>query len=74
MKAYNRPALLAKKRHGATESLEGDYIDIRILGRGEELLGWIEISGTRAMKLPNITTVRWVEVIASVIAAALVNQ
>ena len=74
MKAYNRPALLAKRRHNATESLEGDYIDVKILGRGEDLLGWIELSGTRAMKLPDITTVKWVEVIASIIAAALVNQ
>lgn len=70
--AYNRPALLAMKRKDPTDSLEGDYIDIGIYGRGDELVGWIEISGTRTMKLPDVATIRWVEVIASTIAAALI--
>jgi hypothetical protein len=69
--AYNRPGLLAMKRMDSTDSLEGDYIDIGIYGRGDELVGWIEISGTRTMKLPDVTTIRWVEVIASIIAVAL---
>ncbi len=73
-KAYNRPGLFARRRLNVTQSLEGDYIDVKILGIGEELLGWIEISGTRTMKLPDITTIRWVEVMASIIAAALVKQ
>jgi hypothetical protein len=70
-KAYNRPALFARRRPSETDSLEGDYIDVRILGEGEDLLGWIEMSGTRTMKLPDISTIRWVEVIASIIAVAL---
>jgi uncharacterized Zn finger protein (UPF0148 family) len=73
-KTYNRPGLFARRRPSASESLEGDYIDVKILGVGEDLLGWIEISGTRTMKLPDITTIRWVEVIASILAAALVKQ
>jgi len=73
-KTYNRPALFARRRLSAAESLEGDYIDVKILGVGEDLLGWIEISGTRTMKLPDVTTIRWIEVIASIIAAALVKQ
>ncbi len=73
-RAYNRPGMLARRRLGPSDSLEGDYIDVKILGPGEDLLGWIEISGTRTMKLPDITTIRWVEVIASIIAAALVKH
>ena len=69
--AYNRPGLLTMKRVDSTDSLEGDYIDVGIYGRGDELVGWIEISGTRTLKLPDVTTIRWVEVIASTIAAAL---
>jgi hypothetical protein len=69
--AYNRPALLTMKRKDSTDSLEGDYIDTGIYGRGDELVGWIEISGTRSMKLPDIVTIRGVETIASIIAAAI---
>jgi hypothetical protein len=72
-KTYNRPALFARRRLNASDSLEGDYIDVKILGLGDDLLGWIEISGTRTMKLPDATTIRWIEVIASVVAAALVK-
>lgn len=71
LRAYNRPRLLNMRRMDNTESLEGDYIDTGIYGQGNELLGWIEISGTRAMKLPDVETIRWVEVIASILAAAL---
>ncbi len=69
--AFNRPVLLTMKRTDPTDSLEGDYIDVGIYGPGNELVGWIEISGTRTMKLPDVATIRWVEVIASTIAAAL---
>lgn len=70
--AYNRPGLLTIKRKDPTDSLEGDYVDTGIYGSGDELVGWIEISGTRTMKLPDVTTIRWVEAIASIIAAALI--
>jgi len=68
---YNRPGLLTMKRKDPTDSLEGDYIDTGIYNSEDELVGWIEISGTRTMKLPDVTTIRWVEVTASIIAAAL---
>lgn len=69
---YNRPGLFTMNRKDPTDSLEGDYIDIGIYGKGDDLLGWIEISGTRMMKLPDAATIRWVEVIASIIAAAMI--
>jgi ribosomal protein L40E len=73
-KAFNRPGLLTMRRRTALDSLEGDYIDTRIYGTSDELLGWIEVSGTRLMKLPDAATVRWIETIASIIGAALMYQ
>ncbi len=73
-RAYNRPALLTMRRRTTYDSLEGDYLDTKILGPNDKLLGWIEISGTRLMKLPDPVTIRWVEAIASIIAAALISQ
>jgi hypothetical protein len=69
---YNRPGLLSvMKRRTSADSVEGDYIDTKIYGANDTLLGWIEISGTRTMKLPSVTTIRWIELIASIIGAAL---
>lgn len=69
--AYNRPLLLGLKRRSLNDSLEADYIDSFILGLNDELLGWIEISGTRTGKLPDAATVRWVEAAAALIGVAL---
>jgi hypothetical protein len=68
---YNRPVLLGAKRLTAEDSLEGDYIDYHIFGVNGELLGWIETSGTRTGKLPNTTTIRLIEIIASMIGVAI---
>ena len=73
-KTFNRPGLLAMKRATMSDSLEGDYIDTKIFGANDELLGWIEISGTRLMKLPDASAIRWVEVVASTIGLALMLQ
>lgn len=69
--AYNRPMLLGLKRRSLNDSLEADYVDSLILGQNEELLGWIEFSGTRTGKLPDAVTIRWVEAAGGIIAAAL---
>lgn len=69
--AYNRPMLLGLKRRSLNDALEADYLDSFILGANEELLGWIEISGTRTGRLPDAVTIRWVEAAGAIIAAAL---
>jgi hypothetical protein len=69
--AMNRPGLVGLKRRSLTDGLEADYIDTFIVGPHEELLGWIEISGTRTGKLPDVATIRWVEAAASLIAIAI---
>ncbi len=72
--AFNRPGLLSSRRSTVSQSLEGDYIDVKILGPYDDLLGWIEISGTRTMQLPDTATVRWVEMIASIVALAVMYK
>jgi len=69
-KAYNRPILLDSKRRASNEALEGDYIDVHFFDPNDELLGWIEISGTRTGLLPDASVIRWIEIIGSIIGAA----
>jgi hypothetical protein len=73
-KAFNRPVLLTMKRRTATDSLEGDYLDVKIWGAFDDLLGWIEISGTRTMQLPDIESIRWIETVASIVGAAVMYK
>lgn len=74
IESYDRSALLGMRRLSPSDSLEADYIDIWIQGVNGKLLGWIEISGTRTAKLPDVLTIRQIEVIASIIGAALVQR
>lgn len=69
--AYNRPLLLGLRRRSLNDCLEADYIDTYIVGQNEDLLGWIEYSGTRTGKLPDAATIRWIEAAAAVISAAV---
>jgi hypothetical protein len=70
----NRPILLRAKRKTEDEALEADFIDTLILGPGDELMGWIEYSGTVAGKLPDMMAVRYIEVIAGILGAAMTVQ
>lgn len=74
IESYDRSALLGMRRLSPSDSLEADYIDIWIQGVNGKLLGWIEISGTRTAKLPDVLTIRQIEIIASIIGAALVQR
>ncbi len=68
---YSHPILLGSSRKSLTDSVEGDYLDVMIFGRGGEAVGWIEIAGTRAGKIPDVTTIKWMETISCVIGAAI---
>ncbi len=70
---FNRPALLKSRRHGPDDALEADYLDVHIYGADKELLGWIETSGTILGKLPDVTVIKTIEVIASIIGASIVR-
>ncbi|MGQ9587255.1 MAG: hypothetical protein ACUVT7_02580 [Thermoplasmata archaeon] len=67
----NRPVLLRAKRRSEEETLEADFIDTLILGPGEDLLGWIEYSGTITGEFPDPMTIRNIEVMAAILGAAI---
>jgi len=70
--AYNRPILLKdSKRRSLNESIEGDYIDVYIFDANNELIGWIETSGTRTGQMPDATSIRWMELMGCIIGIAL---
>jgi hypothetical protein len=68
---FNRPALMNSLRRSPEDCLEADYIDVHILGGKEDLQGWIEASGTLTGKLPDVNTIRWIEMIASILGVSL---
>ena len=68
---YRRPGLIGMKRRTLTDSLEADYMDFLFYGPDGDIMGFIETSGTRMRKLPDIATIRWIELFASVLGAAL---
>jgi hypothetical protein len=67
----NRPVLLKSRRSSDDETLEADFIDTLIMGPGNDLLGWIEYSGTTVNRLPDATVIRGIEVVAGVLALAM---
>lgn len=68
--SYQRPGLLDMRRRSSTDSLEADYIDTYFFDSKGEILGWIELSGTRTKKLPDATCVKWTELIALILGEA----
>ena len=68
---FNRPALLKSRRHSPDDALEADYLDVHIYGSDNQLVGWIECSGTITGKLPDVPTIKTLEVIGSIIGAAV---
>ena len=68
---YRRPGLIGMKRRTPIDSLEADYLDFFFYGLDGDILGFIEISGTRMRKLPDTTTIRWIELIATMLGVAI---
>jgi len=69
--SYQRPGLLEMKRRSPTDSLEADYIDTFFYDSKGEVLGWIEMSGTRTKRIPDATSIKWAELVSFVISAAV---
>jgi hypothetical protein len=67
----NRPALLHLSRKSEDDILEADFIDTLIVGPGDELLGWVEYSGTVTGKMPDPMTTRYIEIASQIISAAI---
>lgn len=68
---YSKPLMLQSSRKSLEDTIEGDYLDIYIYGKNDELQGWIEISGMKNGKFPNAETIKVVELLASVIGAMI---
>jgi len=68
---YEKELMLHSKRKSLEDTIEGDYLDVLIYGKGDDLLGWIEISGMKSGHFPDVETLKCLELLASVIGIAL---
>jgi len=71
---YNRPSMIKKSRNAPDDFIEGDYIDVYMYGRENDIIGWIELSATRSGKLPDRNTIKWLELISSILAMAICER
>lgn len=71
MTVLNRPVLHGSKRKYDDDALEADFVDTLIVGPEDDLLGWIEYSGTVAGKFPDPVAIRNIEIAAGILAVAL---
>jgi hypothetical protein len=70
----NRPFMMKATRTTQEDTLEADFIDTLILTPDNDLLGWIEYSGTIAAKFPDPMVFRWIEFISAILGAAISTQ
>lgn len=71
---YEREVMLQSKRKSLDDTIEGDYFDVLIFGRGDDLLGWIEFSGMANGRFPDTETIKCLELLASVMGVALARR
>lgn len=72
-RTYNNPELLDAPRKHPGDMIEGDYLEIMIRGKEQEILGWLELSGTADGKLPTREEVLKVEFFSSCLAPVISN-
>ena len=68
---WNRPTLLKVPRKSPDEFVEGDYMDVFAYSEDNELLAWIELSAPRDGKMPSSSTLKGLELFATVLSLAL---
>jgi hypothetical protein len=68
---YRRPGLIGLKRRTLTDCLEADYLDSFFHDQKGHIAGYIEIGGTRLRKLPDPETIRWIELMATILGIAV---
>ena len=71
---YEKDLMLQSKRRSLEDTIEGDYLDIMIYGKGDDVLGWIEISGMKSGHFPDVETIKCLELLASVMGIALAHS
>ena len=74
MVKINRPILLKSTRRSQEDALEVDFLDTLILSPDNDLLGWIDCSGTVTGKFADPMTIRWIELMSAVLGAAISTQ
>ena len=72
--AFNWPSLVSMKRTSLTRALEADYFNVHLLGPDDDLIGWIDISGTRQRTFPDIKTIKWIELIGRIVTATILTH
>jgi hypothetical protein len=72
--SFTRPNLLSQVRVNTDDMLEGDYIDVYMLGPSDEVLGYLELAGTRSGKLPERKTIKWMELAALYISKLIQKE
>jgi len=70
----NRPVMLKARRISIEESIEGDYFNTYILGPREDVIGWIEISGTKSWRFPDVLTIKFIEMLSSIAGVAILIE
>ncbi len=65
---------MRSRRKTAEESIEGDYMDVLMFGPDDRAVGWIETGGTWDGRLPDAGTIRTLEVLASILALAVIRH
>ena len=71
---FNHPSKLGKPRNELEDLLEDDYFNVFMYDHDKKCIGWLEISGTPDGKLPTRESVRWLELIASMLGKTLGNR
>ena len=71
---YEKELMLQSKRKSLEDTIEGDYLDVLIYGKGDDLLGWMEISGMKSGHFPDVETLKCLELLASVMGIALARH
>lgn len=64
-KTYNEPQLLSSQRRHPDDMIEGDFMEIALQGKAQNIIAWLEFSGTSDGKLPSRESVLQTEFFSS---------
>lgn len=65
---YNRPTMITAERRSASNMVDGDYYAIYLTSKGNEIIGWLELSAHKDGKFPSMKNIKGLELFATVLA------
>ncbi len=71
---FNRPYSLGVGRRSFTEFHEGDYFDIWMMDGNNNIIGWFELTSPRGGQMPSRSSLRWIELIASLCGSIVLER